>query len=229
MFGHHELLERKLRKHGKSATATVLECHQTNFSQTTGNPGLVGNTQVECKLRLRVAPDGETAFEATTDALFGQFSIPSEGMPVQVLYDPSDHGKVVIDHSEAAQEATVQATIDQRMQPVIERARESGTAAGEATAEGMQQVLASGMLTKFSRDPAQRAAQRAEIRKVMTDAQIAHGVRPTNLIVNGQPVYGGQPAPPTTADELTKLASLRDRGVLTEAEFDAQKRKLLGE
>jgi hypothetical protein len=37
---------------------------------------------------------------------------------------------------------------------------------------------------------------------------------------------GGQGAP-STADELAKLAALRDRGVLTEAEFVAQKQKLL--
>jgi hypothetical protein len=29
-------------------------------------------------------------------------------------------------------------------------------------------------------------------------------------------------------DELTKLAALRDQGVLTDAEFDAQKAKILG-
>jgi hypothetical protein len=30
------------------------------------------------------------------------------------------------------------------------------------------------------------------------------------------------------ADQLTKLAALRDSGVLTEAEFEGQKQKLLG-
>ena len=33
--------------------------------------------------------------------------------------------------------------------------------------------------------------------------------------------------PPSTAEELSKLAALRDQGVLTEAEFDTQKAKLL--
>ena len=33
--------------------------------------------------------------------------------------------------------------------------------------------------------------------------------------------------PASAAEELSKLASLRDQGVLTEAEFDAQKAKLL--
>jgi hypothetical protein len=64
VLGHHALVERKLRQRGKSALATVLEGRQTNWSETTGNPGLVGNTTV--------------------------------------LYDPSDHGKIAVDHSEAA-------------------------------------------------------------------------------------------------------------------------------
>jgi hypothetical protein len=231
MFGHHELRERKLRKNGKTAIATVLECRRTNWSETTGNPGLVGNTRVECKLKLRVEPAGETPFEAATDALFGQFSIPSEGMPLRVLYDPSNHKKVAIDHSEAAEEATAAAMIDQRMQPVIDRSRATGTEAGAATADGLQQVLASGMLTKFSRDPAKRAEQRANIKKIMADAQAAHGVAPTNLIVGGRPVYGGQLGGdvPSVPDQLTKLADLHDRGVLSDAEFQQQKQKLLGD
>jgi len=36
-----------------------------------------------------------------------------------------------------------------------------------------------------------------------------------------------QPAPIDVADELTKLANLRDRGILTEAEFEAQKARVL--
>jgi hypothetical protein len=34
-------------------------------------------------------------------------------------------------------------------------------------------------------------------------------------------------AGPDVADELTKLATLRDRGILTDAEFATQKAKLL--
>jgi Short C-terminal domain/Phospholipase_D-nuclease N-terminal len=34
-------------------------------------------------------------------------------------------------------------------------------------------------------------------------------------------------APPSTADQLAKLADLRDRGVITPAEFESQKAKLL--
>lgn len=38
----------------------------------------------------------------------------------------------------------------------------------------------------------------------------------------------GRPGGPSLADELAKLADLRDRGVLTEEEFQDRKRKLLG-
>jgi hypothetical protein len=38
----------------------------------------------------------------------------------------------------------------------------------------------------------------------------------------------GPPPPASIADELTKLAALRDQGALTEAEFQQQKQRLLG-
>jgi len=35
-------------------------------------------------------------------------------------------------------------------------------------------------------------------------------------------------APPSTADQLTKLADLRDRGVISAQEFESEKAKVLG-
>ena len=42
-------------------------------------------------------------------------------------------------------------------------------------------------------------------------------------------VRGPTPGPPSMTEELQRLADLRDRGAITEAEFQAQKRRLLGE
>ncbi|MGQ4420002.1 SHOCT domain-containing protein [Streptomyces sp. SAS_269] len=51
---------------------------------------------------------------------------------------------------------------------------------------------------------------------------------PAALAVPPMPVTTPAPAPPASvADELTKLAALRDQGVLTDAEFERQKRQLL--
>lgn len=41
------------------------------------------------------------------------------------------------------------------------------------------------------------------------------------------PAAAGAPATLSVADELAKLAGLRDKGIITQAEFDAQKAKLL--
>jgi hypothetical protein len=38
----------------------------------------------------------------------------------------------------------------------------------------------------------------------------------------------GVTPPPFVADELSKLADLHDKGVLTDSEFDEQKHRLLG-
>jgi hypothetical protein len=69
----------------------------------------------------------------------------------------------------------------------------------------------------------------------------AHGEMHGVVMVNGKLVSGGglqvQPAAPAPApapapvdalDELGKLADLHDRGALTDAEFAAEKAKLLG-
>lgn len=80
------------------------------------------------------------------------------------------------------------------------------------------------------RTAAYTKAQRDEMRK---QTKLARG-----QATQGQawPPPGWGPAPstavppgePLVADELTKLAQLRDGGVLTAAEFEAQKAKLLG-
>jgi hypothetical protein len=65
-----------------------------------------------------------------------------------------------------------------------------------------------------------------------TAAAAPAGTPASAFVVTGGGVapVGSAPAAPETdvADQLTKLAALRDRGVLTEAEFEAQKHKLLG-
>ena len=67
------------------------------------------------------------------------------------------------------------------------------------------------------------AARDAELRSEGTRRVTAGGT-----VIRERPAR--HPAAPTVdvADELTKLADLRDRGVLSDAEFESQKGKLLG-
>jgi hypothetical protein len=90
-------------------------------------------------------------------------------------------------------------------------------------------------------DSAQRAEQ---IRAIQLDASIppdqkgarimalmaGMGAPTASMVVGGEPIAGGRSSDAaTTADALTKLADLHDRGVLTDDEFEVQKQKLLGE
>jgi hypothetical protein len=54
------------------------------------------------------------------------------------------------------------------------------------------------------------------------------GPPPQPELVAVSPVIGGQAAAPISiADEIAKLADLRDRGIITAAEFEEQKARLL--
>ena len=107
-------------------------------------------------MAVRVQPDGGPAFDAAIEAWLWQRERPWLNTVVPVLYDPSDHRKVVLDRSAEAQNGAQQATLTMREQWLAEQAR--------------------------------------------------------------NPV-----------DRLTELMNLRDGGVLTAAEYEAQKRRLLGE
>jgi hypothetical protein len=75
-------------------------------------------------------------------------------------------------------------------------------------------------------------AQAATMNRVVGQAMRGSGL----VIAGGQVISGGQapgaPSPAagggSVADELERLSSLRDKGTITEAEFEAQKQRLLG-
>jgi putative oligomerization/nucleic acid binding protein len=172
MLGHNKRLERKLKEHGGiRAWATVLASEKQWASSGGANvsPGQAGSMTIHQKLTLRVEPDGEPPFEATVKQVFNDsygWHIPQDGYSVKVIYDPTDHSKLVID-TEAMPVA-----------PAVDR--------DEAMA------------------------------------------RHESAMANAFPQTRGASPRPDVADELTKLAALRDRGILTDAEFEVQKAKLLG-
>jgi membrane protease subunit (stomatin/prohibitin family) len=122
--------------------------------------------------------------------LFGRH-IPQEGWSVKVIYDPSDHSRVVID----LDEMFVRPGVADRDAAVArhERALAMSRAGVSPDLLAMQQQMASKFLAGREAGAGQATA----------------------------------PAP-DVADELGKLADLRDRGVLTDAEFQQQKAKFLG-
>jgi hypothetical protein len=151
-------------------------------------PGQTGSFTDHCKLRLRVEPEGEPGFEVTIHHEFRESrgeAVPMEGWTVGVLYDPSDHSKVVLDQNKT------------QIRP--------GLSSGEADKSQARRD----QLIALAGDP---AAMQQYIGQMKAQAA-AQGTAAPRL---------------ETVDGLTKLADLRDRGVLTQAEFEAQKAEILG-
>ena len=162
MFGiGSRRLERKLRQHGTPAMATVLSTRRAMSGFYKNDDPFYQTPPAQAApdlwtMAVRVQPDGGPAFDAAIEAWLWQRERPWLNTVVPVLYDPSDHRKVVLDRSAEAQNGAQQATLAMREQWLAEQAR--------------------------------------------------------------NPV-----------DRLTELMNLRDGGVLTAAEYEAQKRRLLGE
>src|SRR4051794_37062898 len=226
MLGHHPLLERRLRSKGRRAVAQILEAKRTSYTETLGNDAIVSDTRRLWKLRLRVAAEGESPFEVDIDELFVQTHSPSIGSRLPVLYDPDDHGHVVIDHTEEGDRLFREEMDRERVEERVAGMRERGQGdLAESYVEAHQ--AARKMFEDLPSDPTER-------RRVLRErkAAIAATMGGATVMVGGQPI---QPAPPSgpaaaaaTADALTKLADLHDRGVITDEELQAQKAKLLG-
>jgi hypothetical protein len=170
LLGDTSKLESRLRERGRRAPAEILECSVS--ATISDGMNLAARVQAVCKLRLRVEPPGEAPFEAEVKQRFGQFAIPAPGTRVEALYDPDDHGKLVV---EADSIAATQAE-------------------GVPVTELMQRAMA---------DPAKFSEE----------------------------MLGRAGAAPEAADplvQLERLDALRQRGALTDEEFQAQKKRLLG-
>jgi transposase-like protein len=176
-------LVKHLEENGTRANATVMEVAEKGMAVTSGAEGIVANTTVALKARLKVQPDDEPEFEVTQRFRFSQLAIPSAGMVVPVIYDPNDHDKLMIDESPEAQQQTALASagVDpNQLGQMIQQAQQMQASAGQMPAQmpGMT-------------PPAQQEAD---------------------------PVA-----------QLEKLQALKEKGALTDAEFEAEKQKILGQ
>ena len=268
MLGHHPKLRYELDKNGRRAFAKVRAAERTHWAETSGSAPAaeVENQKVLWKLVLWVEPEGEEPFEAKVDELLGwrETVEPSERhYRFVVLYDPSDHGKVVIDHSDEGARMLAVHGLEERTDDQVSRMRQRGQGVWAERYKAAQDSLAAYMGTdrsQLSADEREDAlhAQQQKMREIMAgdsaqrDEQIhaigfdpsvppdqkaakirelmtGMGVPAANMVSGSRPVASdGSADAEAIADALTKLAALRDRGLLTDAEFQAQKTKLLG-
>jgi hypothetical protein len=172
---------------------------------TTGSGALASDTEVALKTKLRVEPPGQPTFEIEQKFRYSQFGVPQVGMRIGVVFDPDDHETIELDRFAGGQA--------QGSPPMgFPAAGPAGLDLGsllstvqeaKAQSHGDPQALAAALQAKFG----------GQAPIVMT---------------------GGNASQPPAAeedpiDQLTKLADLRDRGVVTPEEFAAQKARILGE
>jgi transposase-like protein len=174
-------LVKQLEENGKRANATVIEVAEKGMAVTSGAEGVVANTTIALKARLKVQPDDEPEFEITQRFRFPQLAVPSAGQVIPVIYDPNDHDKLMIDESPEAQQQTA--------------------------------------LASAGVDPSQLGQMIQQAQQMQAQAQ------------GGQMPGMAPPAQqqPDPVAQLEKLQALKEKGALTDAEFEAEKQKILSQ
>lgn len=197
---------RDLEKHGRRAKARVLEAIDLLSSTSSGrktSAGLNANVHEKWRVRIRVEPEGEAPFELETKISFPRDDgRVREGLVFPVLYDPEDHEQIEYDPAERTD---------------AEKAMDAVETVG--LADRLPAGLdVEGLINDWQQDP---QAAREAIR-----AQFGSGA--AGYPAAGMPGVPGTPAQ-DPLDRIAKLADLRDRGALTDAEFEAQKARILDE
>jgi hypothetical protein len=204
---------KRLEENGKHAPAVVLEIAERGMSVTSGNENIVANTEVVLKTKLRVEPPDEPPFEVEEKFRYPQLSIPAAGSHLAVIYDPGDHETIMLDTSAA------------------------GAAVQFAGAAGMGGMDMEALMSRIQEAQSQTQDPQ-ELARLLRE-QLG-----TNVSVESEDstraAFGPAQAFPTTpafpsaqgedpVDKLTKLGELKEKGLLTDAEFEAQKARILGE
>ena len=195
-LGGHRRLEATLRHVGRSAPAAVAHAAWTPTLSTAGASAADGGETrtATWRLRVRVEPNDESPFDATLTEVIPLGEEIAIGQRLPVLFDPDDHRRVAIDHTERPGSSTVETSAASAPDPTpLLGRRKSGP--GEPT------FAPQGMLAHPS----------------------AGGPRLTDVSRANDGASRERPD-----DRLARLTDLRDRGALTWAEFEQQKRQILG-
>jgi Short C-terminal domain len=246
MFGHKKLLTEGACARGVVTALTTIKLHdgavvawkfQTRVVFEDGST--VDETFTSYTDDWKVTTDAKSHELSSADsALFlGLGDRLQPGATVPVRYDPGNWKKIVLDLPALREEMApaiaasqdAQAATDQKVARAVSELAggEAGQGAipSQAPSAGAPSELASDSIASIL----QQATSDPEGLRARMQAQ-GSGASAFVVTPGGLAGLGGTPVEqqPDIADQLSKLADLRDRGVLTDAEFEAQKQKLLG-
>jgi hypothetical protein len=256
MFGNKKGLEQKLGEQGGVvAWATVIDADTGWTSGSSSGPYRVGNNS-HMKVTLHVEPEGQPAFEATFHQTFSR-EIPIRGWRAKVIFDPNDHGKIAIQtnqifppgaapddprRDEGAEGAAGGELSTAEQSQAVKETLQADRARGRLDQEMYDQALLRlSNLEKLNAGGQITDRQFSSLIKAHTGVTVtslfptSEGLKQVVLKEDGTVIVGGavsighaSPAPASTTDELEKLADLKAKGLLTDAEFTAAKQKILG-
>jgi hypothetical protein len=203
MFGKKTNAQSLMDRGGTVAWATVLVAKEKWSSRSSNFSGEVKDTE-HMHVELRVEPDGEQPFEAKFGQAFAG-GMPFAGGLCKVVYDPADHSQIaVIDGSTAP--------------PGLSREQAEASSTRRADA---REAVRTGNMAEYIQGMKDKAMRGELGGTVIMGGQM--------IPQAGTPPFGAPAAPAeSVADQLTKLANLKDSGALTDAEFAEMKAKLLG-
>ena len=198
------LFERKM-KDPVSGTGRVVD-----------NDGLnsIPGQSLHCPLDLIVEAEGIPAYSVHITVRPKTGKWPEIRQTLPVIVDRSDPSRVEIVWDQIP---SLQERIEQGRAHRLDVARQS------LTGESVPSVPSAGSPQDLMR---QAIADPAAFIEMMRSQRGASLPPPPDPGTPGAPIA---PTPTDPIDQLAKLADLRDRGVVTEHEFQAQKRRILGE
>lgn len=166
-----------------------------------------------CRMQLVVEAEGIEPTAVEHNELVHNRKWPHPGMALPAKIDRANPKKVKLDW-DAVQDSREQA--QGSAEAIAAARRGEGAAAGIGGMGGAQVInLSGGDLSQLSDEQRQKLA--------------ALGIDPAALgAAAADGGGGGDDAGDERLDQLQKLADLKERGALTEKEFEAEKKKLLG-
>jgi hypothetical protein len=210
--------KKKILESGVQARALI-----TNVEDT----GVTINNEPRVKLTLQVQPEGEVPFEAAKKTLVSRLSIPSVGDTLWVRYDPADRSHVEIDNSNTgAAQPSAQPVQTVNLGRATVKVDGGSTVIDARNVPGLRDEVLKAVEDLRSGKPAAQAELQAAVMKAWSQAAAASGTSIPAITA----AMSGQAQPPAAEDPLEKikkLNELRIAGALTDAEFEAEKAKLL--
>ena len=201
----------RLLREGIQGTATVLGMEQT---------GVYINEQPQVKLRLRVEAPGITPYEVERNEIVPMLALGSLSQgQLNVAIDPNDHQRVAVDWGTVAAPMTL-STPDGRVITVDKPA-----ARAEVTAALRKHQVGTSGEVSIRDNPVVRQEVWSILERHGYDVGAGGGTTPAPA-----PAGGGAAAPDKDPVEaLEDLKEMRDKNLITEAEYQVKKRELLAD